>query len=45
MGPSGSTGNPSIRMAAVTMAIMPVPLVFFAQRWIIEAFTQSGIKG
>ncbi len=46
MGPTGSTGNPSIRMAAVTMAIMPVLLVFFfAQRWIIEAFTQSGIKG
>lgn len=46
MGPTGSTGNPSIRMAAVTMAIMPVLLVFLiAQRWIIEAFTQSGIKG
>ena len=46
MGPAGATGNPSIRMAAVTMALIPVLIVFFlAQRWIIQAFAQSGIKG
>ena len=41
-----NTGNPSVIMAAVTMAIIPI-LVFFlvAQRWIIEALTQTGIKG
>ncbi|MEM7129398.1 MAG: carbohydrate ABC transporter permease [Chloroflexota bacterium] len=46
MGPAGATGNPSIRMAAVTMALIPVLLVFLvAQRWIIQAFAQTGIKG
>lgn len=41
-----SSGNPSIVMAAVTMAILPVLAVFiFAQRWIIEALTRSGLKG
>lgn len=40
------SGNPSIVMAAVTMAILPVLAVFiFAQRWIIEALTRSGLKG
>ncbi len=39
-------GNPSVVMAAVTMAIVPVLIVFIAlQRWIIEALTRSGIKG
>ena len=39
-------GNPSVVMAAVTMAILPVLFVFIAaQRWIIEALTRSGIKG
>lgn len=39
-------GNPSVVMAAVTMAIIPVLLVFIAaQRWIIEALTRSGLKG
>ena len=39
-------GNPSVVMAAVTMAILPVLIVFIAaQRWIIEALTRSGIKG
>ena len=39
-------GNPSVVMAAVTMAIMPVLFVFIAaQRWIIEALTRSGMKG
>jgi len=40
------SGNPSVVMAAVTMAILPVLLVFIiAQRWIIEALTRSGLKG
>lgn len=40
------SGNPSVVMAAVTMAILPVLAVFiFAQRWIIEALTRSGMKG
>ena len=40
------SGNPSVVMAAVTMAIIPVLIVFIAaQRWIIEALTRSGIKG
>ena len=39
-------GNPSVVMAAVTMAILPVLLVFIiAQRWIIEALTRTGLKG
>ena len=40
------SGNPSVVMAAVTMAILPVLFVFIAaQRWIIEALTRSGITG
>ncbi len=40
------SGNPSVVMAAVTMAILPVLFVFLAaQRWIIEALTRSGLKG
>ena len=40
------SGNPSVVMAAVTMAILPVLFVFLmAQRWIIEAITRSGLKG
>ena len=40
------SGNPSVVMAAVTMAIIPVLVVFIAlQRWIIEALTRSGLKG
>jgi multiple sugar transport system permease protein len=40
------SGNPSVVMAAVTMAILPVLMVFIAaQRWIIEALTRSGLKG
>ena len=39
-------GNPSVVMAAVTMAIIPVLIVFIAlQRWIIESLTRSGLKG
>ena len=41
-----SAGDPSVVMAAVVWAILPVLLVFIAaQRWIIEALTRSGIKG
>lgn len=40
------SGNPSVVMAAVTMAIIPVLIVFLiAQRWIVEALTQTGLKG
>ncbi len=40
------SGNPSVVMAAVSMAILPVLIVFLiAQRWIIEALTRSGMKG
>ena len=40
------SGNPSVVMAVVVWAILPVLLVFIAaQRWIIEALTRSGIKG
>ena len=39
-------GNASVVMAAVTMAILPVLIIFIiAQRWIIEALTRTGIKG
>ena len=39
------SGNPAVVMAAVTMAILPVLIVFIvAQRWIIEALTRSGLK-
>ncbi|MEN9938948.1 MAG: L-arabinose transporter permease [Chloroflexota bacterium] len=41
-----SAGSPAVVMAAVTMTIAPVLLVFLvAQRWFIEGITQSGIKG
>jgi multiple sugar transport system permease protein len=41
-----NSGNASVVMAAVTMAILPVLVVFIiAQRWIIEALTQTGLKG
>ena len=40
------SGNPSVIMAAVTLALLPVLLAFIvAQRWIVEAFAQSGLKG
>lgn len=39
------SGNPSVIMAAVTMALLPVLFIFvLAQRWIVEAFAQSGLK-
>ncbi len=39
------SGNPSVIMAAVTMALLPVLFLFIlAQRWIVEAFAQSGLK-
>ena len=41
-----NSGNPSVVMAAVGLAILPVLIVFLiAQRWIIEALTRAGIKG
>ncbi|MCY4146528.1 MAG: carbohydrate ABC transporter permease [Chloroflexi bacterium] len=41
-----NSGNPSVVMAAVGLAILPVLIVFLvAQRWIIEALTRSGLKG
>jgi multiple sugar transport system permease protein len=40
------SGNPSVVMAAVTMTIMPVFIVFLlAQRWFIQGVTQTGLKG
>ncbi|MFO7167794.1 MAG: carbohydrate ABC transporter permease [Chloroflexota bacterium] len=40
------SGSPAVVMAAVTMTVAPVLLVFLlAQRWFIEGITQSGIKG
>ncbi|MBV8226142.1 MAG: carbohydrate ABC transporter permease [Verrucomicrobia bacterium] len=40
------SGNPSVVMAAVTTALLPVLLVFLvAQRWIVEAFVHTGLKG
>ena len=39
------SGNPAVVMAAVSLAILPILLVFvLAQRWIIDAFVHSGIK-
>lgn len=41
-----SAGNPAIVMAAVTMTVAPVLLIFIlAQRWFIQGITQTGIKG
>ena len=43
---SMNSGNPSVVMAAVTMAIIPVLFIFIiAQRWIVQALTQTGLKG
>jgi multiple sugar transport system permease protein len=39
------SGNPSVIMAAVMMALLPVLIAFiFAQRWIAEAFARTGLK-
>ena len=39
-------GNPSVILAAVTLAILPVLTIFLvAQRWIIEGMVRSGLKG
>ena len=41
-----STGQVNIIMAATALAVIPALIVFlFAQRWIIESMTQSGVKG
>ncbi|HEY0792595.1 MAG TPA: hypothetical protein VGD78_16135 [Chthoniobacterales bacterium] len=40
------SGNPAVVMAAVTLAILPILIVFvLAQRWIVDAFVHSGLKG
>ncbi len=40
------SGNASVVMAAITMAVLPILLVFlFAQRWFIAGITQTGLKG
>lgn len=40
------TGNVAMIMAATTIAIVPALVVFlFAQRWIVESLTQTGLKG
>ncbi len=40
------SGNPAVVMAAVALAILPILLIFIvAQRWIVDAFVQSGLKG
>jgi multiple sugar transport system permease protein len=40
------SGNPSVVMAGVTMAILPVLFIFLlAQRWIVDAFVHTGLKG
>ena len=40
------SGNPAIVMAAVTMVILPVLLIFLvAQRWIIAGITRTGLRG
>jgi multiple sugar transport system permease protein len=39
-------GNASVVMAAVTLAVVPVLVLFLvAQRWIIAGITQTGLKG
>jgi multiple sugar transport system permease protein len=41
-----SSGNASVVMAAVSMVVLPVLLVFLiAQRWFIAGVTQTGLKG
>lgn len=43
---SFSSGNPSVVMAAISMTILPILLVFLlAQRWFIAGVTQTGLKG
>jgi multiple sugar transport system permease protein len=41
-----ASGNPSVVMAAVTLSILPMLILFLvAQRWFIAGITQTGIKG
>lgn len=41
-----ASNSASVVMAAITLAILPVLLVFlFAQRWFIAGITRTGIKG
>jgi multiple sugar transport system permease protein len=40
------SGNPSVVMAAVTLSILPVLVLFLVgQRWFIAGITQTGLKG
>ena len=41
-----SSGNVSVIMASVSLAVIPIMLIFFyAQKYIVEGLTSSGIKG
>ena len=41
-----ASGNPSVVMAAVTLSILPMLVLFLiAQRWFIAGITQTGLKG
>lgn len=43
---SFSSGNASVVMAAISMTILPILLIFLvAQRWFIAGVTQTGLKG
>lgn len=41
-----SSGNVSVIMASVSLAVIPIMIIFFfAQKYIVEGLTSSGIKG
>jgi multiple sugar transport system permease protein len=43
---STHTGQGALVMAATVLIIMPILIVFmFFQRWIVQGFTMSGMKG
>jgi multiple sugar transport system permease protein len=43
---SQHTSRPNIAMAATVMIVVPILIVyFFFQRWIVQGFTMSGLKG
>lgn len=44
--PVGNSSATSDVIAAVALAVLPVLIVFlFAQRWIVDSFVRSGVKG